>query len=219
MSLRKYDKEWLEELCKDSYSLAEVLRKAGRKQAGGNQDILKKKIAEFGIDTSHFTGMLWNKGKTAETDERIARAAQNQEKYSLKEVFTKNSPITQHGLRGYVERYHLIEYKCDNCGCNGNWQDGIIKLELDHINGISNDNELENLHYLCPNCHALTETFRGRNKTIGKQKEDIISEADFVKALQEKPNIRQALLSLGLAAKGANYTRANNLIQKYNIQK
>ena len=58
MSLRKYDKEWLEELCKDSYSLAEVLRKAGRKQAGGNQEILKKKIAEFNIDTSHFTGML-----------------------------------------------------------------------------------------------------------------------------------------------------------------
>lgn len=56
--LRKYDKEWLEELCADSYSLAEVLRKAGRKQAGGNQETLKKKIAEFEIDTSHFTGQL-----------------------------------------------------------------------------------------------------------------------------------------------------------------
>ena len=64
--LRKYDKEWLEELCKDSYSLAEVLRKAGRKQGGGAQETLKKKIAEFNIDTSHFTGMLWNKGKTAQ---------------------------------------------------------------------------------------------------------------------------------------------------------
>ena len=42
--LRKYDKEWLEELCKDSYSLAEVLRKAGRKQGGGAQETLKKKI-------------------------------------------------------------------------------------------------------------------------------------------------------------------------------
>ena len=42
MSLRKYDKEWLEEICKDSYSLAEVLRKAGRKQGGGSQETLKK---------------------------------------------------------------------------------------------------------------------------------------------------------------------------------
>jgi len=58
MALQKYTKEWLEELCANSYSLAEVLRKAGRKQAGGNQETLKKKIAEFNIDTSHFTGML-----------------------------------------------------------------------------------------------------------------------------------------------------------------
>ena len=46
MALRKYDKEWLEELCAESYSLAEVLRKAGRKQAGGSQQTLKNKIAE-----------------------------------------------------------------------------------------------------------------------------------------------------------------------------
>ena len=58
MALQKYTKEWLEGLCADSYSLAEVLRKAGRKQAGGNQETLKKKIAEFNIDISHFTGQL-----------------------------------------------------------------------------------------------------------------------------------------------------------------
>ena len=56
MALRKYTKEWLEELCAESYSYAEVLRKAGRAQAGGSQNTLKKKIAEFEIDISHFTG-------------------------------------------------------------------------------------------------------------------------------------------------------------------
>jgi hypothetical protein len=50
-------------LCAESFSLAEVLRKAGRK-GGGSQQTLKKKIQEFNIDTSHFTGQLWNKGKT-----------------------------------------------------------------------------------------------------------------------------------------------------------
>ena len=50
MAIQKYTKEWLEELCKDSFSLAEVLKKAGRKQGGGSQETLKKKIQEFNID-------------------------------------------------------------------------------------------------------------------------------------------------------------------------
>ena len=159
MALQKYTKEWLEELCADSYSLAEVLRKAGRKQAGGNQATLKKKIIEFGIDTSHFTGMLWNKGKTKETDSRIA----SREQYQLEEVFCINSPVTQKVLRGYVERHNIIKYECQLCGCDGHWLDTKISLEIDHINGINNDNRVENLRYLCPNCHATTETYRGKN--------------------------------------------------------
>ena len=153
MGLQKYTKEWLEELCKNSYSLAEVLRKAGRKPGGGSQTTLKKKIEEFNIDTSHFTGQLWNKGKTKENDERIAQQSSNQEKYSLEEI-----------MRVYVERHNLLEYKCVNCGCDGNWQGGLISLEIDHINGNNKDNRLSNLRYLCPNCHALTDTYRGKNK-------------------------------------------------------
>ena len=117
--LQKYTKEWLEELCANSYSLAEVLKKAGRKQGGGAQETLKKKIAEFQIDISHFTGQLWNKGKTKETDERLAKISANAEKYSLEEVFCANSSVTQKVLRGYVERHNIIEYKCQFCGCDG----------------------------------------------------------------------------------------------------
>ena len=163
MALQKYTKEWLQELCADSYSLAEVLRKAGRKQAGGNQETLKKKIAEFGIDISHFTGQLWSKGKTKETDERLVRDSLNKEKYQLEEVFCENSPVTQKVLRGYVERHNVIEYKCQFCGCDGHWLNTEIALEIDHINGNNNDNRVENLRYLCPNCHATTETCRGKN--------------------------------------------------------
>jgi hypothetical protein len=163
MGLRPYTKEWLEELCAESFSLAEVLKKAGRK-GGGSQQTLKKKIAEFGIDTSHFTGQLWNKGRTKEDDERIEQQSFNQEKYPLEEVFKENSPVTQKMLRGYVERHNLLEYKCVNRGCNGSWQGGLISLEIDHINGNNKDNRLSNLRYLCPNCHALTDTYRGKNK-------------------------------------------------------
>lgn len=216
MSLKIYTKEWLEELCKESYSYSEVLKKAGRKPGGGSQETLKRKIEQFNIDISHFTGQLWNKGKNKENDERIALSAKHNEKYSLNEVFCKNSKITQQGLRGYVQRYQLIEYKCQNCGCDGHWKNGIIKLEIHHIDGDSHNNEIENLIYLCPNCHSLTENFRGKNK-YQRQNSEIISEENFVKALQNSPNIRQALISLNLAPKGANYDRAKNLMQKYNI--
>ena len=153
--MRQYDKEWLQELCLDSYSYAEVLRKAGRKQGGGAQATLKKKIEEFGIDISHFTGMHWQASPNQEK--------QNREKYTLDEIFVKNSPITQKVLRGYVKRHQVLEYQCVNCGCNGEWQGGQIALEIDHIDGDNTNNELSNLRYLCPNCHALTDTYRGRN--------------------------------------------------------
>ena len=162
MSLRKYDKEWLTELCQESYSLAEVLRKAGRKQGGGAQATLRKKIEEFKIDTSHFTGQLWNKGKTIQEDARIGKSG-FQEQYQIEDIFIVDSPVTRKVIRDYIKRHNLLEYKCQNCGCDGHWQNGIISLELDHINGINNDNRLENLRYLCPNCHALTDTYCGKN--------------------------------------------------------
>ena len=62
------------------------------------------------------------------------------EKYNLEEVFCENSLITQKGLRGYVERHNILEYKCQFCGCDGHWLDTEISLEIDHINGINNDN-------------------------------------------------------------------------------
>ena len=155
--MQQYTKDWLEELCKDSYSYAEVLRKAGRKQGGGTQATLRKKIEEFGIDISHFTGQRWQ-----DSPNQIDNH-ENREKYSLEEVFIKNSPVTQKVLRGYVERHNLIPYKCQNCGCDGHWQNGIIALEIDHIDGDNTNNEMSNLRYLCPNCHALTDNYRGKN--------------------------------------------------------
>ena len=137
------------------------------------------------------------------------------QKYTLKEILIKNSPVTQKVLRGYIKRHNVIPYKCDVCGCDGHWQNGQISLELDHIDGDNTNNEKENLRYLCPNCHALTETYRGRNKNI--QSKVIISDQTFVQALQTSPNIRQALMKIGLAPMGANYARAKDLLEKYKI--
>lgn len=158
--MQKYSREWLSELCKNSYSYAEVLRKAGRKQGGGNQATLKRKIKEYEIDISHFTGERWQKSPNQQNN------IPSREQYSLNEIFMKDSPVTQKVLRGYIERHNVLEYKCQTCGCDGNWQNGVIALEVDHINGNNADNRIENLRYLCPNCHALTKTYRGRNKAL-----------------------------------------------------
>lgn len=142
----------------NSYSYAEVLRKAGRKNGGGNVQVLKKKIKEYNIDISHFIGQGWAKN--------LKGVIAKSEKYNIEDIFIENSPVSQKVMRNYLKRHNLIPYKCETCGCTGEWQGGYISLEVDHINGDNTDHRLENLRYLCPNCHALTNTYRGRNKAL-----------------------------------------------------
>jgi len=63
-------------------------------------------------------------------------------------------------VRDYAMR--SINYQCANCLNTGNWWGLEMKLELHHINGNPKDNRIENLAFMCPNCHSLTEGFRGR---------------------------------------------------------
>lgn len=168
MALRPYTKEWLEELCSESFSYREVLRKAGRKPSGGNQTTLKKKIKEYNIDISHFTGELWSKGKTAKDDERIKKMANNLEKYTDETIFQIGS-TSRRTVRAYILRHNSIPYECKTCGNKGEWFGKTMPLELHHINGINDDNRLENLCFLCPNCHSITETYCGRNIALKKE--------------------------------------------------
>lgn len=101
------------------------------------------------------------------------------------------------------------EYKCAQCGISS-WQSKPITLEVDHIDGIRNHNYPENLRFLCPNCHSQTINWRGRNINSGITN---VSDDVFLKALHSCKNIRQALISLGLTPKGANYIRARKLME------
>ena len=89
-----------------------------------------------------------------------------------------------------------------------------IPLEVHHIDGDSLNNEMSNLKLLCPNCHAFTDNYRGKNINRGIKN---ISDDEFVEVLKNSPNIRQALKTVGLTAKGGNYQRARELILTYNI--
>jgi 5-methylcytosine-specific restriction endonuclease McrA len=73
-------------------------------------------------------------------------------------------------LRRYILRHGLIKYECAECGNIGIWRDKAVALQLDHINGDSGDNRLHNLRFLCPNCHAQTETYGGKNTWFYKKR-------------------------------------------------
>ena len=72
---------------------------------------------------------------------------------------------TRAAVRNLILRENLIKYKCFECGLGDEWNGSKISLHLDHINGMSGDHRLENLRFLCPNCHSQTKTYAGKNKT------------------------------------------------------
>lgn len=103
---------------------------------------------------------------------------------------------------------------CLSCGLN-TWLGEKISLELNHIDGINKNNTRDNLEALCPNCHSLTENWRGRNK-IEKHRE--IDKEHIVNSFLKNNSIRQALISLGLTPKGSNYKRIKKVLTEENIK-
>ena len=85
-------------------------------------------------------------------------------KWTNDEVYCQDSLFDRRCLRKRVLRDKVIPYVCACCGNTGKWNNNPLNLQVDHINGIPNDNRLENLRWLCPNCHSQTDTYGGKNK-------------------------------------------------------
>ena len=135
-----------------SLNYAETMRKIGwDKPTGGRYAQIKRYIAEFDIDTSHFKSNLeylvhWKKGNVPTS------------KIPLEDILTNKVPYdSTHRLKKRLWKEGIFEKICNICKLK-EWMGKSIPLQLDHIDGNRNNNLLKNLRIVCPNCHAQTDT-------------------------------------------------------------
>ena len=149
------DREFIN-IVKNSRSIRQILQEMGLKGVGGNYKTAKRRIERLDIDTSHLLGAGWNLGGN-----------QNWNKKPLDKILVENSTYTNvNCLRKRLINENVLKGKCNNCG-RVKWMGEKIPLELEHKNGKVFDHRIENLELLCPNCLALTKTYRGKN--IGRR--------------------------------------------------
>lgn len=195
----KLTKENLEALAAESHCMAELIIKSGRKLAGGNYNQVNEKLKVYGIDTSHFApNHGWSKGITKD-DPRYASILKQREsitKYkSDDQILTIDPTIQRSTVKRYVLRHNTIPYQCAICGNIGEWEGHKLPLELDHQNGINFDHRPENLRFLCPNCHAITDTYTGKNST--PERKSLINRVEM--AIRHKEEINpEDLKAIGL---------------------
>ena len=151
--LDNFTNEEFKEMVLSSQSMSELSKKLGYAQGGYNGKAILAKCEELDISLDHFT----HKPK------QIIQRNENN-------IFIENSTASQTVLRRWYKKNNYTPYQCSICGLEPFWNGKELTLTLDHINGINNDDRLENLRWICPNCDRQLDTFSGKN--IKKEKKD-----------------------------------------------
>ena len=209
----KLSDEQFVELLKKSSTISEVLFKLGYTVKGNSWGYsqVKRRMDDLNLDYSIF------KGKSAVIKTNKLNNVKKED------ILKENCKHQRTVLRRYVIKNNLIPYKCAICGCT-EWQGKTLSLELDHINGINNDNRLENLRFLCPNCHSQTSTYGSRNQQLNSSEYDISD--DLRKIVEEKydevKNVKKVSSILGIrrcvVTKIVNESGQKHSNQKYIIR-
>jgi 5-methylcytosine-specific restriction endonuclease McrA len=181
---RKWSDELLRDAVKRCISQAEVLRALGIYVGGTNYETVKRRIKDLGLDTSHWLGAGHLKGKTHNW--LPARP--------LADILHRGTRYQTARLKRRLLKAGLLKAVCGNCGLS-EWMGKPIPLELDHIDGDRENNSLDNLQLICPNCHALTQTYRGKNT----RHPHIPMLQDIQRGIEECGGIPQYALKIGVS--------------------
>jgi hypothetical protein len=175
---------------RSSISIAQVLRALGMRVAGGNYSTIKRRIADAGLDTSHWLGGAYLRGKKHSWSRSRP----------LESLLVRGSRYGSHDLKLRLLKAGLFKCACAMCGL-AHWLGQAIPLELDHIDGDRENNCIENLRVLCPNCHALTPTYRARNMRHAH----IPPLGEIIQGIEKAGGLPQYARSIGVTKDAVRY--------------
>ncbi len=197
-----YDEIELKKITLESFSYNEILRKLGKSSSASSYRSLHKAIKRFNVDTSH----LLNKSEIMKL-KRIENHLNNDE------LFVENSTSSRSTIKKRIIQEHLIEYRCSLCTQDNIWQGQNLVLILDHINGKNNDNRLENLRFVCPNCNSqlITHCRNKKNGEIMIKKPKVKTKRRYIPNYNIRKVVRPDISILKEQVNNIGYTKTGRL--------
>lgn len=214
------EKDLIEKYVKESVCFTELFKKMGLTNETKNYTVVKRLLNSLNINFNHFDGEKYRIDKLKNC---------LLPKKTLDDVLVEHSTYNRTDLKRRLYKAGLKKHECELCGQGEEWKGKKMGLILDHINGISNDNRLENLRIVCPNCNATLDTHCGKNKK--KKLKEFVEKVDLRKVMTTKraesylkkrktvrPN-NETLLNdiseLGYSGTGRKYGVSDNSIRKW----
>lgn len=150
----KWTRDVLQEAVSASTNMCEVLRHLGLEVVGGHHTHISRRIKAYGLDISHFR-MPTRRGKPwrPRTPENLL----------VEQPPAQARRIPSDRIKWAMTALGVPE-QCTLCGTGSVWRGRSLPLEVDHVDGDWRNNRIENLRFLCPNCHSTTDNYRGRGR-------------------------------------------------------
>lgn len=136
------------DLVRESVSVGDICKKLGTRKGGGIFTNIQRRIENMNLNTNHFIdGRIGEHSPThISKEEFMGRLADNCE-------------MDSGWMKKKIIEFSLIPNKCHKCQLVNIWNGEPLTLHMDHIDGDYMNNSLNNLRFLCPNCHSQTPTF------------------------------------------------------------